>query len=104
MLPAVFIIKMKDRPTDTLLELKKEISDGTLKEIPFVNPKSKHAPDDKCDTCLGTGWKLIYKHKFTVLEGKHSYKDCFGFFCECTFFSKEDAKIVNGVFSSLNGR
>lgn len=95
---------MKDRPTNTLLELKKEIADGTLTEIPFVNPKSKHAPDEKCDTCLGTGWKLIYKHKFTVLEGNYSYKDCFGFFCECTFFSKEDAKLVNGMFSSLNGR
>jgi hypothetical protein len=103
-LPAVFITIMKDRPTDTLLELKKEIADGTLKDIPFVHPKSKHAPDEKCDTCLGTGWKLIYKHKFTVLEGKYSYKDCFGFFCACTWFSQEDTKLVNEMFSSLNGR
>jgi hypothetical protein len=92
---------MKDRPTDTLLELKKEIADGTLKDIPFVHPKSKHAPKDKCDTCLGTGWKLIYKYKFTELVGIYTYKDCYGFFCECTFFPKQDAKLVNEMFSSL---
>lgn len=93
---------MKDRPTDTLLELKKEIANGTLKDIPFVHPKSKHAPENKCDTCLGTGWKLIYKYKFTVLGGTYAYKDCYSFICECTFFSKQDVKLVNEMFSSLN--
>ena len=91
------------RPTDTLLELNKEIKDGTLKEIPFKNPKSKHDPDEKCGTCLGTGWKLIPKERFTTLEGKYSYKNCYAFFCECTYFSKEDTQTVKQMFGALNG-
>ena len=92
-----------EEQVERTLELKQQIKDGTLEELPFKHPSSKHAPDQKCETCLGTGYKLKKKDRFAVLTFKYAYKDCFAFFCECTFFNEEDTTTVKEMFGSLNG-